>query len=160
MEVGGNQEALPVSPVNVAHTGHCDTVSLSGSVFNIVNGIYSRLSSSPDIYRRSDNFQLPGLLVKTSGQQWCVTFSFSTVDFSSLTVPQVLQRCGSGMECCMLISEGASGEIDDPSAAWIVNIFDNKGKQDAEIKITCEKEVKGVQKRIISSPSWIKLIIL
>ena len=139
----------PVSTPTVSG-GRCDSVSVSGSVFNIVNGVYSKLPSSASIYRRSDNLQLPGLLVKTSDQQWCVTFSFSTVDFNTLTVPDVLSRCGAGLDCCMLISEPAStataattAEIDDPSTVWVANILENRGKQDASIKFTCETTVKG-----------------
>lgn len=147
--VGNTVVSSPAVSTPSVSGGRCDSVSLSGSVFNIVNGVYSKLPSSASIYRRSDNLQLPGLLVKTSDQQWCVTFSFSTVDFNTLTVPDVLSRCGAGLDCCMLISEPAStatagiAEIDDPSAVWIANILENRGKQDASIKFTCETTVKG-----------------
>lgn len=41
----------------------------------------------------------------------------------------------------MLVAE--TQRVEDQSAVWIVNILENKGKQDGGIKFTCEKEVKG-----------------
>lgn len=122
-------------------TGHCESIMVSGSVFNIVNGLYSRLASSPEIWRRSDNLQLPGLLINTAPQQWCLSFAFSSVDINSLTLVEAKQRCGESLQCCMLISE--SPQVDDPNAVWIVNMLENKGKQDGGIKVTCEKDAKG-----------------
>lgn len=102
--------------------------------------MYSKISAH--IYRRSDNLQVPGLIVAISPTQWCVTFSFATQNFDTLSSKDVMNSCGSGLECCMLISEG-SLEIEDPSRAWIVNILENKGKRDSSIVITCNNGLKG-----------------
>lgn len=142
MQVSSTQPLLPTASFAPNSGGRCDSVMMTGSVFNIVNGLYSRLVSTPDIYRRSDNLQIPGLLIKLAPQQWCVSFAFSTVDFNTLTVPDVLKRCNSGLQCCMLISDTV--QVDDPNAVWIVNILENKGKQDGGIKLTCENNAKGL----------------
>lgn len=132
--------SIPKQKEFVEQKGHCGVVSVSGSVFSIVNGVYSMINTH--LYRRSDNLQLPGLIVKTSETQWCVTFSFSTANLDDLTSQEVLRMCGTNLECCMLISESNSG-IDDINRVWIVNILENRGKQDGNIKIGCNGLQKG-----------------
>ena len=58
----------------------CSTFSVSNSAISTVNGIYTQLN--PNLFRRSDNFRIPGLIVHLGQSKWCLTLTFFTADLN------------------------------------------------------------------------------
>jgi hypothetical protein len=54
----------------------CDQISLTGSSFSLVNGLYGKVNEN--MYRRVDNLRLPGLIVAITNTKWCITYSFAS----------------------------------------------------------------------------------
>lgn len=143
---------LPVSTTTVESSNleeptfssaDCSVISISDSTIPIVNGVYTKTNS--DIYRRSDNLRIPGLIAHIGPKKWCFTLSFSAHDLNTITAKTVLSLCGANLECCMLISDSKENlDLANPKRDWTVNILDNKGTNDPEIKISCQNIKKSI----------------
>ena len=99
-----------------------------------VNGIYGQIATSDSlpIYRRFDHINLPGVIALV-GQFWCITYSFSLTDLSTLTSAAVSKACGDNLECCMLVSslsDATTGDLVDSKRSWTVNLLQNMGAKD------------------------------
>jgi hypothetical protein len=120
----------------------CDQISLTGSSFSLVNGLYGKVNEN--MYRRVDNLRLPGLIVAITNTKWCITYSFASSNLDTITRDDVVRACSSQLECCMLVSEmPTSRKLEDPERVWIVNMLDNLNKEDSNIEISCDTDGKS-----------------
>lgn len=127
----------------VPTSGACNTISIDGSSFTVVNGLYTKVNDQ--MYRRVDNLRLPGLIVEVSPDKWCISFTFSSHNIETLTRASILGTCGgASLDCCMLMSELPNAPIQDANRDWLVNILDNKGKKDPNMVVTCTNEAKSM----------------
>jgi hypothetical protein len=71
---------------------------------------------------------------------WCITYVFSFEDIKKITINKLSKDCGSGLECCLVISNFNDGlQITDTSKIWIINHLDLKGTRDSHFEIKCGK---------------------
>ena len=122
-------------------TSQCSSITIRNSMVSIVNGAYNQISQG--MYKRSDDLRLPGL-VASIRNQWCISYSFTLSDLERMNQATFNTAC-TNLDCCILISDSNPIlDIADQKRQWKINLLENKGQVDQNIKIECD----GVSKSI------------
>jgi hypothetical protein len=120
----------------------CGSITIRNSMVSIVNGAYNQISQG--MYKRSDDLRLPGL-VASIRNQWCISYSFTLSDLERMNQATFNTAC-TNLDCCILISDSNPIlDIADQKRQWKINLLENKGQVDQNIKIECDDVSKGIK---------------
>jgi len=129
----------------------CSSITINNARINLVNGIYSMVSK--DMYRRSDDLRLPGLIVEVIPNRWCVTYTFSQGNLDSITPDIVRGSCGRNLECCIYVTESSQpSSIGDAQRNWFHTQVNVPASLDSGIKVNCQANAKVCRKIKVCPP--------
>lgn len=120
----------------------CSSITINNAGINLVNGVYSMVSK--DMYRRSDDLRLPGLIVEVTQNRWCVTYTFSQGNLDGITPDIVRGSCGRNLECCIYVSDSSQPlSIGDSKRNWFHTQVNVPASLDSGVKVNCQANAKG-----------------
>jgi hypothetical protein len=142
-----NTIAQPVSEASQASgsgplSSKCTSITIRNSMVSIVNGAYNQISQG--MYKRSDDLRLPGL-VASIRNHWCISYSFTLSDLERMNQATFNTACAN-LDCCILVSDSNPVlDIADQKRQWKINLLENKGQVDQNIKIECDGVSKSIK---------------